>query len=150
MIWYGWIQSSAMFKQQDARWCGFQWLIPLSFDYVWNSSIDRALSTPSCLFCIWIRYCQILRSILPNFLLFAWFDTVEFNRLQCSNNKMHDDVIFHDRFQYQLIMFELCILIGRSRLLDTHIAYEIAIYKITTGNWLDAEYFLSCTTVVRR
>ena len=32
----GWIQSSAMIKQQDVRWCGFRWSIPLLFDYVWN------------------------------------------------------------------------------------------------------------------
>ena len=56
MIWYGWIQSYAMFKQQDVRWCGYE-----------------------------------------------------------------------DRFRYQLTMFEVCILRGLSRLLDTHIAYEIAI-----------------------
>ena len=52
---------------------------------------------------------------------------------------MHDDVVFDVRFRYQLNMFEVCILIGLSRLLDTHIAYEIAIYKITTDNYLDAE-----------
>ena len=58
MIWYDWIQSSAMFKQQNVRWYAFQWSIM-----------------------IW----------------------------------------------YQLTMFEVCIFTGLSRLLDTHIAYEIAI-----------------------
>ena len=77
--------------------------------------------------CIWNRYCQNHRSILPNLLLFAWLDTVEFNRLPCSNNKMYDDVVFDDRFRNQLAMFEVCILIWLYRLLDTHIAYEIAI-----------------------
>ena len=51
---------------------------------------------------------------------------------------MYDDVVFDDRFRYQLTMFEVCILIGLSRLLETHIAYEIAIYKITYGSGLDA------------
>ena len=41
------------------------------------------------------------RTILPNFLLFALFDTVEFNRLPCSKSKMYDDVVFDDRFRYQ-------------------------------------------------
>ena len=63
---------------------------------------------------------------------------------------MYDDMVFDDRFRYQLTMFEVCILIWLSRLLYTQLAYEIAIYKITTGNWLDAENDLSCMTVVKR
>ena len=126
-IWYCRIQSPAVSKQQDKRWCGFRWLIPISIDYVLHSSINRAISTPSCSYCIWNRFFQNNRSMLPIFLFFAWFDTVEFNRLPCSNNMMYDDVVFDDRFRHQLSMFELCILIGVSQLLGTHIAYEIAI-----------------------
>ena len=92
-----------------------------------NSRIDMAILTPSSSSCIYNRWCQNHRSILPNFLLFAWFDTIEFNRRLCSNNKMDDDVGFNDRFWYQLTMFEVCIFTGLCRLLDTHIAYEIAI-----------------------
>ena len=62
---------------------------------------------------------------------------------------MYDDAVFDNRFRYQLTMFDVCILIGLSRLLDTHIAYEMAICKITTGNWHDAENDLSCRTVVK-
>ena len=102
MIWYAWNQSSDMFKQQDVRWCGFRWPIPLSIDYDRNASIDRAISTPSCSYCIWNRWYQNDRSIFPNFLLFAWFDTVEINRLPCSKSKMYDDVVFDYRFGYQL------------------------------------------------
>ena len=40
---------------------------------------------------------------------------------------MYDDVVFDDRFRYQLTMIEVRILIGLSRLIDTHVAYEIAI-----------------------
>ena len=149
----------------------------------------------------------------------AWFDTVEFNRLPCPNDKQYDDVVFVDRSRYQLTMFGfrelirlsrllhthiayekilpkssqhsaeipvvcmiwcswiqschvrstrwttiwislidsdinwLClwVYIDRlSRLLDTRIAYEIVIYKITTGNWHDVGNDLSCTTVVKR
>ena len=101
MISYAWIQSSA--KQQDVRWCGFRWSIPLSIDYVWNSSIGRAISTSSFSYCIWNRYCQNHRSILSNVLLFAWFDALEFNRLPCSKSKMYDDVLFDDWFRYKLI-----------------------------------------------
>ena len=43
------------------------------------------------------------------------------------NNKTYDDLMLDDRIVYKLTMFEVCILIGLSRLLDTHIAYEIAI-----------------------
>ena len=70
---------------------------------------------------------KIFRSILPNFLLFAWFDTIKFNRRLSSNTKMYNDMFFNDRFWYQLTMFEVCIFTGLSRRLDTYIAYEIAI-----------------------
>ena len=150
MIWYCRIQSLAVSKQRDARKCCFRWSIPLTIDYVWNSSFDKAISTHSCSYCISNRYSQNHRSIFPNFLLLAWFDTPEFNRLPCSYNKRYNDVVFDDRFQYQLTMFEVCILTGLSRFLDTHIAYEIAIYKINTGKWLDAVNDLSRRTVVKR
>ena len=39
MIWYNRIQSPALSEQQDVRWCGFRWSIPLSIGYVWNSLI---------------------------------------------------------------------------------------------------------------
>ena len=136
-------------KQQDIRWCGFRWSIPLSIGYVWNVSINITILTPLCSYCIFSRWFQNHRSILPNLIVFAWFYTIEFNRRLCSNNKMNDDMVLSDRFWYQWTMFEVCIFTGLSRLLDTHIAYEIAIYKITTGNLLDAGYDLSCRTVVK-
>ena len=40
-IWYCRIQLPAVSKQRDVRWCSFRWSIPLSIEYVWNSSIDR-------------------------------------------------------------------------------------------------------------
>ena len=126
-ILYCWIRSPAVSKRQEVQWCSFRWSIPSSIDYVCYSDIDRAISTSWCSYCIWNRYCQNHRSILPNCLLFAWHYTVKFNRRPCSNKKMYDDVVFSDRFRYQLTMFEACILIGLSRLLDTHIAYEIVI-----------------------
>ena len=127
MIWYCQIQLPAVSKQRDVRLYGFRWSIPLSIDYVCNLSIDRSISTPSCSYYIWNRYCQNHRSILPHFLLFSWLDTVEFNGLPCPNNKMYDDVVFDNRFRFKLTMFEVCILIWLSILFDTHIAYEIAI-----------------------
>ena len=77
----------------------------------------------SCSYCICNRYWQNHRSILPNFLLFAWFDTIELNRRLCSNNKIHDDADFVDRFRYQLAMFGNRVLIWLSWLLHAHIAY---------------------------
>ena len=42
---------------------------------------------------------------------------------------MYDDAIYAYRFRYQLTIFEVFIFIRLSRLLDTHVAYEIAIQK---------------------
>ena len=77
----------------------------------------------SCSYCIWNRYSQNHRSILPNFLLFAWFDTLEFNRQPCSNNKIYYDADFADRFRYQLAMFGIRVLKWLSWLHHAHIAY---------------------------
>ena len=127
LIWNCRVPSPAVFKQRDKRWCGFRYSIPVSIGYLWNPCFDMAISTPSCSYGIWNRYWQNHRSIFPNFLLFAWFDTLEFNRLPWSNNKIHDDAVFADRFRYHLTMFEMFILMWLSQLLNTHIAYEIAI-----------------------
>ena len=88
MIWYGWIQSPAVSNRQDVRWCSFRSSIPLSIDYVWKSCIDRIISTPSCSYSIWYIYYQNHRRILPNLLLFVWFDTVEFHGKLCPSNKI--------------------------------------------------------------
>ena len=55
-IWYGWIQSFAMFKKQHVRWCGFRWSIPISIDYVWSVYIDMAIYTLWYSYCIWNSY----------------------------------------------------------------------------------------------
>ena len=60
----------------------------------------------------------------------SWFDTVEFNRLPCSNNKMNDDAVFADTFRYQLTMFGIRVLIWLSRLFHAHIADEFDTAKI--------------------
>ena len=63
------------------------------------------------------------RSILSNFLFFAWFDTLEFNRLPCSNIKMYDDAVFADRLRNRLTRFGIVVLIELSRLIHTHIPF---------------------------
>ena len=73
---------------------------------------------------MWNRYCQNHRISLPNFLSFAWFDALDFNRQPCSNNKMYDNAVFADRFLYQLNVFGILVLIGLSRLCHAHIAFE--------------------------
>ena len=75
--------NSVIYHVQITRYSmmQFRWSISLSIGYVWQSGIDWAISTPSCSYCIWNRWCQSHSSILPNFLLFVWFDTFEFNRL---------------------------------------------------------------------
>ena len=129
MILYCRIQLAVVYKQRDVRRCSLSWSISPSIDYVWNSSIDRTISTPSCSYCVWNRYFQNHSNILPNFLLIEWFDMLEFNRLPCTNNKMHDDAVYANRFRYQLTIFEVIVFIRLSRLLDTHVAFEIAIQK---------------------
>ena len=54
---------------------------------------------------------------------------------------MYDDAVFADRFRCQLTMFEVCILIEPSQLLETHIAYEIDTAKIILLNFLLFERF---------
>ena len=88
MFWYCRVQLPAVSKQQDVRWCNFRFSILLSIGYVSKSSIDRVFSTPSCSYCMRNRYCQNHRRILPNFLLFVWCDTVEFNRLRVQTTRL--------------------------------------------------------------
>ena len=130
MIWYGWIQSPAVLKQQDVRWSSFRWSIPLFIDYDWVSGIDSVISTTSCSYYIWNSYCQKHLRILPNFILSVWFNTVEFNRLQCPNDRMDDNLIFAVGLRYSLTMFGIRVLIGLSRLLHAHKAYETDTAKI--------------------
>ena len=74
--------------------------------------------------------CSICGNSADFFHCFPWFDTVEFNRLLCPNDKMHGDVVFANRFRYPLTMFGICLLIVLSWLLHAHIAYEIDTAKI--------------------
>ena len=111
-------------KRQDVRWCNFRWSIPLSIDYIWKSGIDKVISTPSCSYCIWNRYCQNHRRILPNFLLFCMITYGWIQSPAVQMNKMYADVVFADRFRYPLTIFGYRVLIGLSRLLHAHIAYE--------------------------
>ena len=62
---------------------------------------------------------------------------------------MYNEAVYADRLRYQLTMFEVFMLIGLSRLLDTYVAYQIAILKITIGNWVDAGNYFPSRTVVK-
>ena len=64
------------------------------------------------------------------FYCLAWVDTVDFNRLPCSNDKQYDDVVFLDLFRYQLAMFGNRLFIGLSRFLHAHIAYKLITAEI--------------------
>ena len=70
-----------------------------------------------------LQFCRFLYCV-------AWFESVEFNRLPCPKNVMHDDTVFANRFHYQLTMIGIGVLIWLSRLLHAHIAYEIDTDKI--------------------
>ena len=127
LIWYAWMKSSVMFKQQDTRWCGFRWSIPLSIDYVRNSCIDMAISILSCSYCICNRYRQNHRSILPEIpivcmILYGW--------IQSSAMFKQQDLRWYGSQWSILISIDYVWSVsihGLSRLLDIHIAYEIAI-----------------------
>ena len=82
-----------------------------------------------------------MRQFCRFFNFLAWFDTVEFNGLPCSNDKKYDDVVFDDRFRYQLTMFGIRLLIGLYPLLHIHIAYEIDPSKSSQHS---AEFPIDC------
>ena len=105
------------------------------------------ISTPSCSYCIWIRYCQNHCRIFPNFQLFAWFDTLDLNRLPCSNSKIYDDTVFAGRFRYQLTMLGIHLLIWLSRFSYAHIAYVIDTDKIIAAFSRIFYYLLDFDTV---
>ena len=74
-----------------------------------------------------------IRQFCRFFNCFAWFHTVEFNRLPCHNDKKYDGVVFADRFRYPLTTFGFQVLIGLSRFLHAHISYETDNSKITAA-----------------
>ena len=53
--------------------------------------------------------------------------------MPCPISKIYDDAVFANLFRYQLTMFGIRVLIGLSRLIHTHIAYEIYTAKITAA-----------------
>ena len=69
--------------------------------------------------------CVPYAEILQIFYCLAWFDTVELNWMPYPNNKMYDNAVFDEWFHCQLTMFEIRVLVGLSRLIHAHIAYEI-------------------------
>ena len=69
--------------------------------------------------------CVPYAAILQIFQLFSMICCYRSQRMPWPNNKMYDDAISADRFRYQLTMFGIRLLIGLSRFLHTHIAYEI-------------------------
>ena len=66
-----------------------------------------------------------------DFLLFRmiWYCRIQLNAVS-KQQDVHDNAVFADRFRYQSTMFGIRILIGQSRLLHAHIAYEIDSAKI--------------------
>ena len=74
--------------------------------------------------------CVPYAEILQIFQLFSMICYYRIQRMPWPNNKMYDYAISADRFRYQLTMFGIRLLIGLSRLLHIHIAYEIDTAKI--------------------
>ena len=65
-----------------------------------------------------------MRQFCRFFNCLAWYVVIEFNRKPCPNNTTYDDALFADRFRYLLTMFGIRMLIGLSRLIHAHVAYE--------------------------
>ena len=130
MIWYCRVQSLDVSERHDVRWCSLRWSILLSLDHVWEWIIDKIISTRSCSYCIWKRYCQNHRSILPKF-LFLLYDYILLNSIDFRVQSKRCA-----RIKFSLIdsvIDWLCwnrVLIGLSRLLHTHIAYETDTVKM--------------------
>ena len=68
--------------------------------------------------------CVPYAAILKLFQLFSLICYYRIQRMPWPNNKMYDDAIYADRFRYQLTMFGIRLLIGLSRLIHAHVAYE--------------------------
>ena len=81
------------------------------------------------------KFCKFLYCL-------AWSEPVEFNRLPCPNNEMYGDAVFAIRFQYQLAIFGMRVLIWLSRLLHAHIAYEINSDKTIAAFFRISDCFL--------
>ena len=79
MIWYCRVHSPAVYKRQDVRWCNCRWSIPLSIDYVLESSMDGVISTTSCSYCTSHRYCKIISSFCQ--ILYCLFDYIRLNSI---------------------------------------------------------------------
>ena len=107
----------------DAIFC---WSISPSIDYVWSSITDRL----SSLLHAHIAYEINTAKIVAAFCRISYFCMIWYGWIHSSAIFNQQDVRwcgFDARFRYQLAMFEMFILIMLSRLLDTHIANEIAI-----------------------
>ena len=149
MTWYAWIQLSAMFKQQGVRWCDFRWSIPQSIDYIWNSSIGL-----SRLLYAHIGYETNGAKMIKAFcrISYCLHDLIRLNSIVCHVQRARCTMMWFSMIDshINLLMFEVCVLIGLFQLHDTDIAYEVAIWNITTGNWLDAGNDLSWRSVMKR
>ena len=100
--------------------------------------------------------CVPYPEILQIFLLICMIWYCWNMRLPCPKDKRYDDVVFADRFLYQLALFDNRILIGLSWVLHADNAYEIDTSKIIAAfcwtshcfAWFDTVEFirLPCPT----
>ena len=58
----------------------------------------KAISTPSCSYCVGNSCCQNHSRNLPNWPLYSMIDTDEFNRLPTPNDRMYFGEVFAGRF----------------------------------------------------
>ena len=96
MIWNCRIQSPAVSKERDVRWCGFPYSIPISIGYLWNACIDMAFSTPSCSYCIWNRYWQNHAAFFR--ISYCLLDLIRLKSIVC-----HDQTTRYTMMQFSLI-----------------------------------------------
>ena len=97
-------------------------LIPQSIGYVWNSSFDRAISTPSFSYCIWIDTAKIIAAFLRiTYFFMIWYRWIQSYAMVKQQGVRWDG--FDNRFRYHLTTFEVFVLIELYRLVHTHIEY---------------------------
>ena len=96
IIWYCRIQSPAVSKQRDVRWCDFRYSIPISIGYLWNACIDMAISTPYSHIAYEIDTHKIIAALFRN--SYCLLDLIRLNSIVC-----HYQTTRYTMMQFSLI-----------------------------------------------
>ena len=149
MIWYGWIQSPAVSKRHDVRWCSFRWSLLLSIVYVRNSvfiGLSRILHAH-------ISYETDTAKSSQHSAEFPIVCMIWYGWIQSPAVSIRPDVRWCSfRWSISLsIDYVWCVYTDRAISTPRYSYYICNTYtKIITGNWHDTGNDLSCRTIVKR